>query len=138
MSQTTLSQLFGIFLKSYLLQKWQKGMIWRISNRNRTENKILIVSKSFWCHITLNWSKIHDFSLFFFYFIYEFFESKLLDLIASKKVKSTSTDEKCPPETKCGDMAHGSLFLFNGVNEVTATENAQVIIADVIISNSFS
>ena len=42
--------------------------------------------------------------------------------------------EKCPTETHVGNI----LFLFNGVYEITAADNAHIIIADVIISNNFS
>ena len=71
-SQKTLSQqLFDTFLESYLLQKSQKDMILRVSNRNRIKNQIQTFSKSFWWHITLNWSEIKPFFFIFYWKIFE-------------------------------------------------------------------
>ena len=66
-------QLFDTFQESYLQLKLQKDMILRVSNRNRIKNQIQIFSKSFWWHITLNWSEIKP---FFFTFYWKIFEAQ--------------------------------------------------------------
>ena len=74
------------------------------------------------------WIEINEFSIAF--------KKKSSPRLQTKNVRRRPNADQM--RTKCGDMAHDSLLLFDGVNEVTATENAQIIIADVVISNSFS
>ena len=79
--------------------------------------------------------RFNHFSLFFYcvFFLIEITEFSIRVQESQVRVSGRKNVRRRPNAVRWL-----SLFLFDGVNEVSATENAQVIIADVIISNSVS